>query len=178
MENILYRWSTESKKRIRNIVKPDKKVFTKLMEEMTSEEYDKYHDDKSMFKGTKQQAVSEARQAANDLYYDRSVNIKSIDDAAIIAYGLDNDRADKSKKAFFIYILYASNKARGKGYGGKLVRHCIEEWEDKYKSKHIPLQLTVFKVNKNAIGMYKHLGFEIDKKVKLDTHYVMEYTKE
>lgn len=176
-----YKWSNENKKSsaITIITTPTVRTVRKLMEEMSAEEYDKYHDKDNMFKGTKEQAVAEARQAALQLSRDKEVNIRTINDECLIVYGTDRDqRNNGSSKAIFIYIVYVTPSARGKGYAGKLIRHVIKEWNDIYRNSTKPpmkLQITVFKVNKNAIMMYEHLGFEICYDTDKDTHWLMEY---
>lgn len=61
---------------------------------------------------------------------------------------------------FKIEMLFVSNESRGKGIGKKLVEHAIEVLNVNY--------VDVNEQNPQAVGFYKHMGFEILKKSKFD----------
>lgn len=165
--SIFLDWSNESKKEENEIVRPDKSIASKLLVDMTIEEFNKYKD---YFHDTEKRAVEETKQFARDIYADKDITILGINNKSIIVYGYDND-----KKALFIYSLFVDKKYRGKGYAGRLMRHCIEDYKTNYSKDK--LQLTVHTENKNAIKMYEHYGFEMVKEISNSGHYLMEYKK-
>ncbi|WP_289127962.1 GNAT family N-acetyltransferase [uncultured Clostridium sp.] len=61
---------------------------------------------------------------------------------------------------FKIEMLFVNNESRGKGIGKKLVEHAIEELNVIY--------VDVNEENPQAVGFYKHMGFEVFKKSKFD----------
>ena len=61
---------------------------------------------------------------------------------------------------FKIEMLFVSNESRGKGIGKKLVEHAIEVLNVSY--------VDVNEQNPQAVGFYKHIGFQIFKKSKFD----------
>ena len=165
--NIFLEWSSESKKEDSEIVRPDETVATKLLVDMTIEEFNKYKD---YFHDTQQRAVNETKQFAKDIYADKDIIILGINNKSIIVYGYDTN-----KKALFIYSLFVDKKYRGKGYAGKLMKYCIEDYKTNYSNDK--LQLTVHTANKNAIAIYEHYGFKLVKEISNSGHYLMEYKK-
>ena len=63
---------------------------------------------------------------------------------------------------FKIEMLFVSNESRGKGIGKKLVEHAIELLNIDY--------VDVNEQNPQAVGFYKHMGFQIFKKSEFDEH--------
>lgn len=61
---------------------------------------------------------------------------------------------------FKIEMLFVSNESRGKGIGKKLVEYAIEFLNVNY--------VDVNEQNPQAVGFYKHMGFEIFKKSEFD----------
>ena len=59
-----------------------------------------------------------------------------------------------------IEMLFVSNESRGKGIGKKLVDYAIEVLNVNY--------VDVNEQNPQAVGFYKHMGFQIFKKSKFD----------
>ena len=64
--------------------------------------------------------------------------------------------------ALEIERIYVNSNIQGKGIGKKLIDFCKEESK---KRKSSFLWLGVWENNENALGFYKHMGFEI-----FDTH--------
>ncbi len=61
---------------------------------------------------------------------------------------------------FKIEMLFVSNESRGKGIGKKLVEYAIEVLNVKY--------VDVNEQNPQAVGFYKHMGFQIFERSKFD----------
>lgn len=61
---------------------------------------------------------------------------------------------------FKIEMLFVSDESRGKGIGKKLVDHAIDVLNVNY--------VDVNEQNPQAVGFYKHMGFQIFKKSKFD----------
>lgn len=61
---------------------------------------------------------------------------------------------------FKIEMLFVSNESRGKGIGKKLVDHAIEVLNVNY--------VDVNEQNPQAVGFYKHMGFQIFNKSEFD----------
>lgn len=61
---------------------------------------------------------------------------------------------------FKIEMLFVSNESRGKGIGKKLIEYAIEVLNVNY--------VDVNEQNPQAIGFYKHMGFQVFKKSEFD----------
>ena len=61
---------------------------------------------------------------------------------------------------FKIEMLFVSNESRGNGIGKRLVEYAIEVLNVNY--------VDVNEQNPQAVGFYKHMGFEIFKKSNFD----------
>lgn len=61
---------------------------------------------------------------------------------------------------FKIEMLFVSNESRGNGLGKRLIEYAIKELNVNY--------VDVNEQNQQAVGFYKHIGFEVYKKSELD----------
>lgn len=61
---------------------------------------------------------------------------------------------------FKIEMLFVSNESRGNGLGKRLIEYAIKELNVNY--------VDVNEQNPQAVGFYKHIGFEVYKKSELD----------
>ena len=85
-----------------------------------------------------------------------NVTLVKKDEAVIGLYNchLDNEATDGSVMIFNVCVLH---KERGQGFGKKIMEHAIDRCSERGKD----LTLTVYRENKQAIDLYKKLGFEI-----------------
>lgn len=71
-------------------------------------------------------------------------------------------RMDDSNDTIYINTLYLQPDYRYRGYGGKIIERIIHDFPDKN------IELDVFKENKQAISLYRSLGFKPIRDYKYD----------
>jgi Acetyltransferases len=82
--------------------------------------------------------------------YRRSTTLLYFEDQELVAFG-------SVRRDGYILFLAVAPEARGRGYGEQLVAEIAEE--------HRTVTCHARTTNEDALGFYRHLGFEVDRRI-------------